>query len=88
MRTSLTRLWISWLAAAALLTLPLACGAEASEDTLNRTVLRECQCGTVESDTLGCASECALAGPELCENPLCTCERDPAYKKTDKGGQR
>ena len=70
----LARLWPT-LCVLSLVALPLSCSSVA----LDPEHMQECQCGTAEFDTLGCASECALAGPNECGNPLCTCEHDESY---------
>lgn len=71
----------TWLFPLFALALPLSCNSV----PLNKDHLQECSCGTPEADTLGCAAECALAGPGACQNPLCTCEADPHYIKADRG---
>ena len=84
MKRPTSRLWPAWLCGLALLALPLSCNSV----ELQQDHMQACGCGTAEYDTLGCASECALAGPDTCQNPLCTCEHDPDYiKTTERGGQ-
>ena len=70
MKRFVSRVRPSLLGALIFLALPLSCSSVA----LDPAHMQECQCGTAEFDTLGCASECALAGPDDCDNPLCTCE--------------
>ena len=49
--------------------------------SVNKELLQPCQCGTQESDILGCTSACSLG--EVCESPLCTCEHQGVSPKSD-----
>ncbi|MHC5064398.1 MAG: hypothetical protein ACYTG5_10540 [Planctomycetota bacterium] len=69
------------LACVAILVFLSACNSTGA----NRDHLRECECGTVTADTMGCRAECALSGGEACENPECTCEHEGAYKQEEAG---
>ncbi len=58
-----------------------ACSGIAVEDAH----MQACECGTPEHDVYGCPSGCSTG--KACDNPLCTCESDPAAP-TSRGSAR